>query len=116
MASATDAAQLSLCASSGPTSSRRSDHPPASPSGAGRLLSAPNESKGDRGGTDWLYRDGFAAGVRWACESATFDDLERLAADNALLWLVASPWLRGFMDAVAELWQDMSGAPVSTAS
>src|SRR5207302_992528 len=75
---------------------------------AGRLLAVPNASKPDTGATDWLYCDGFAAGVRWACESASFDDLERLAADNAQRWLGAPPWLRGFIDGALHTLHDMA--------
>ncbi len=64
---------------------------------AGRLLPA-NASKGDRGTAAWLYRDGFAAGIRWSRELATPENLRQLKAESGAPDLVVVPWLHGFID------------------
>jgi hypothetical protein len=51
---------------------------------AGRLLPVPNASKNDRDSAEWLYRDGLAAGIRWARELATPENLRQLAAESGI--------------------------------
>ena len=53
------------------------------------------------------YLAGFAAGVRWACELATFAELEQLRADATAAYLVSAPWLRGFVDGVVDVCRDI---------
>src|SRR4051812_14113163 len=62
------------------------------------------------------YCEGYASGQRFAVEAASFADLERFAADARSPFTVLPAWTRGFVDAVVELWQEMSGAPIGTAT
>lgn len=77
---------------------------------AGRLLTVANESKPDHDPLQWQYRAGFAAGVRWACELATSEDLHNLDADNALPWLIVPAWLRGFIDGALSSGKDTASS------
>jgi hypothetical protein len=60
------------------------------------------------------YCEGHASGQRWAVEAASFADLERMALESRSPFFVAPAWLRGFADAVAEMWADMNSVALES--
>lgn len=78
---------------------------------AGRLLTTTAaDLAASTAATTAAYGDGFAAGVTWADELATFVDLQQLADAAAQPFFVAPAWVRGFVDGALRTWRDVNTA------